>query len=340
VDEINEAALPRYGIDETAEKTGVSAATMRVWEQRYGWPKPERNESGYRLYSENQISDLARLKALLDNGFSLRDVIMDGAPRWPSERVDRPERPRFEVADLPEPRTPLAKKVRDRLIEALLTGDEGTVDWAVNQAPLIKPMERMDVYMRVLERAGRAVPEALVPFLAMVPPPTDPSAPVRRGRGRPRKLPASTLRSTVAGARVVSGAAAPDAAAAVPGATGEGEAVVGALPVRRGPGRPRKHPLPAPAGVVSEVPVVSDAEARPAPRRGSGRPPIAAEGGEQSDVAEHQARVATMRAHFAAARAALAVLEEFANDELVEDVHHAGEHERAAVAVALDLVRR
>ena len=35
-------------IKEVAERTGIAAATIRMWEQRYGFPEPARTASGYR----------------------------------------------------------------------------------------------------------------------------------------------------------------------------------------------------------------------------------------------------------------------------------------------------
>jgi DNA-binding transcriptional MerR regulator/methylmalonyl-CoA mutase cobalamin-binding subunit len=49
-------------------ETGVGKDTLRVWERRYGFPRPERNENGDRLYPHNQIARLRLLKSLLDRG--------------------------------------------------------------------------------------------------------------------------------------------------------------------------------------------------------------------------------------------------------------------------------
>lgn len=49
-------------------ETGVGKDTLRIWERRYGFPRPERNENGDRLYPHNQIARLRLLKSLLDRG--------------------------------------------------------------------------------------------------------------------------------------------------------------------------------------------------------------------------------------------------------------------------------
>ena len=42
-------------IREVAARTGVNAATLRMWEQRYGFPEPARLESGHRRYSDEDV---------------------------------------------------------------------------------------------------------------------------------------------------------------------------------------------------------------------------------------------------------------------------------------------
>ena len=58
-------------IKEVAERTGIAAATIRMWEQRYGFPEPERTPSGYRMYSEQDVDALRRVSTLRDTGLSV-----------------------------------------------------------------------------------------------------------------------------------------------------------------------------------------------------------------------------------------------------------------------------
>jgi DICT domain-containing protein len=53
-------------IRQVAERTGVSTATLRVWEARHGFPRPERRPSGHRRYSEaecERVSGVVRDRA-------------------------------------------------------------------------------------------------------------------------------------------------------------------------------------------------------------------------------------------------------------------------------------
>ena len=48
--------------------TGLSKDTLRVWERRYGFPLPQRDALGERLYPLDQVDKLRTLKRLLDLG--------------------------------------------------------------------------------------------------------------------------------------------------------------------------------------------------------------------------------------------------------------------------------
>ncbi len=66
----------RYRIQTVSQMTGISTATLRAWERRYGVPSPVRGESSsYRLYSEDDISFLKQLKKLCDQGLAPSEAI-------------------------------------------------------------------------------------------------------------------------------------------------------------------------------------------------------------------------------------------------------------------------
>ena len=57
-----------YAIGVVERDTGIGRDTLRIWERRYGFPKPVRNEKGERIYSESQLRRLQRIRRLLDQG--------------------------------------------------------------------------------------------------------------------------------------------------------------------------------------------------------------------------------------------------------------------------------
>ena len=69
----------RFRIGELAQRTRVSADSLRVWERRYGLLHPERSEGGYRLYSsedEDRVRAMVRhLKGGVPAGEAARLVL-------------------------------------------------------------------------------------------------------------------------------------------------------------------------------------------------------------------------------------------------------------------------
>jgi methanogenic corrinoid protein MtbC1 len=57
-----------YPIGVVERDTGIGRDTLRVWERRYGFPEPVRNEKGERTYTEAQLRRLQRVRRLLDQG--------------------------------------------------------------------------------------------------------------------------------------------------------------------------------------------------------------------------------------------------------------------------------
>jgi DNA-binding transcriptional MerR regulator len=64
--------MPQLTIGEAAARLHSSPSTIRSWEQRLGYPIPERSRSGRRLYDE---SDIALLSDALSRGLSISSAI-------------------------------------------------------------------------------------------------------------------------------------------------------------------------------------------------------------------------------------------------------------------------
>ena len=62
-------------ISDVAERTGIAAATIRMWEQRYGFPEPARTASGYRVYTDDDVEVLKRVSALREGGLSVSGAL-------------------------------------------------------------------------------------------------------------------------------------------------------------------------------------------------------------------------------------------------------------------------
>lgn len=55
--------------------TGLSKDTLRVWERRYGFPQPQRDGYGERVYPLVQLDKLRLVKRLMDQGFRPGKII-------------------------------------------------------------------------------------------------------------------------------------------------------------------------------------------------------------------------------------------------------------------------
>ncbi len=53
-----------------SQHTGISAEVLRSWERRYGLLEPERTAGGFRLYTEDDVRRVLRVKALIAGGAS------------------------------------------------------------------------------------------------------------------------------------------------------------------------------------------------------------------------------------------------------------------------------
>ena len=68
---------PTLSIGDLAERTGVAPATLRMWEQRHGFPVPERLDSGHRRYAESDVASIQRILHRRDAGSRLDAAIAD-----------------------------------------------------------------------------------------------------------------------------------------------------------------------------------------------------------------------------------------------------------------------
>lgn len=88
-------AEPGCSIRVVVNRTGVAADTLRVWERRYGFPKPERRPGGSRAYSEDDVARLVLVQRALAAGYRPSEVVP--LPRAELERIVARE-PSAEVA--------------------------------------------------------------------------------------------------------------------------------------------------------------------------------------------------------------------------------------------------
>ncbi|MCZ4305027.1 cobalamin B12-binding domain-containing protein [Zoogloeaceae bacterium G21618-S1] len=66
------SALPIAAVE---RDTGIPKDTLRVWERRYAFPQPVRDDKGERLYPAEQVEKLRLLRRLLDQGHRPGNIV-------------------------------------------------------------------------------------------------------------------------------------------------------------------------------------------------------------------------------------------------------------------------
>ncbi len=130
-----------YTVKQVAALTGVSEATLRAWERRYGIVAPTRSPGGYRLYDDEHVGRLRRMAALVDAG----------VPASHAARATLAEEPAAPGAsENPEP--------DGDLIDAAASLDPARLHATVAAAFAAAPFEQVaDHWLRSqLDRLGRA----------------------------------------------------------------------------------------------------------------------------------------------------------------------------------------
>jgi DNA-binding transcriptional MerR regulator/methylmalonyl-CoA mutase cobalamin-binding subunit len=136
----NDENVGRYRIQAVAQMTGVSAATLRAWERRYGIPVPKRSSSSYRLYSDRDIELVRRVRQLCDDGMApsqaAREVIAqrDPTPVEP-KKVAPPSEDVYQLAT-------------GKILEGIERFDPDSVKSAIERALYLGPS--VTVFQRIL----------------------------------------------------------------------------------------------------------------------------------------------------------------------------------------------
>ena len=131
--------LPLLRIMDVSRLTGVSAANLRAWEKRHGFPVPDRTSGGQRLYTRAQVEDLERVRDLVAGGLRVGEAVN-------LLRADEPE-----GAPAGDP-----VRIADRLLGALLVVDADEADRVLAEATALLPLDQVvtEVVEPVLRRIG------------------------------------------------------------------------------------------------------------------------------------------------------------------------------------------
>lgn len=143
-----------FTIAEAAKRSGLTMANIRSWGTRYGWPVPQRRANGYRSFSIADVDLLRRVKALVDAGTPVGQIIVDGVPCFPTRDVKRQERTAPDFAAIPQPVSARGQAIRRELETAIAQGDRRHIEMARHLLPTIHPADRDSAVLAVLKAAG------------------------------------------------------------------------------------------------------------------------------------------------------------------------------------------
>jgi len=131
-----------FPIRTVSEITGVNAVTLRAWERRYGLIKPSRTAKGHRLYSRRDIQLIQKILEHLKQGMSISQIsqaiientsaeVSTGSGSW--------------------------GQYSRRMIEAIVSFDEGALDAVYNDAMSLYPVDIVTarLIMPLLDQLGR-----------------------------------------------------------------------------------------------------------------------------------------------------------------------------------------
>lgn len=75
MDERERSGAAVLSIGDLAERTGVSTATLRTWETRFGFPEPVRRPGGHRRYTERHVTEIGVVLRLRAQGLGVHAAI-------------------------------------------------------------------------------------------------------------------------------------------------------------------------------------------------------------------------------------------------------------------------
>ncbi|HWO95720.1 MAG TPA: MerR family transcriptional regulator [Bacillus sp. (in: firmicutes)] len=122
----------KYNIKAISNLVGIQPGTLRAWERRYQILNPVRNESGHRLYTEQDLKVLKWLVEKVEQGFTISQAVS----LLESETTTIQSTTEEDSADSP-------KKIKGELLRSLLSFQEGKVQELLNQAFSLYSVEKV-----------------------------------------------------------------------------------------------------------------------------------------------------------------------------------------------------
>src|SRR4030042_3901514 len=135
-----------YNLKAVIHEIGLSPATLRAWERRYGLLKPQRSPGGHRLYSEYDIEILKWLVARQAEGLTISRAV----ELWRNLAINGEEYLYTSPTMVPMGSAggAVLAEMRIKWIAACLAFDEQTAEQALAQAFAIATAETVCTEVR------------------------------------------------------------------------------------------------------------------------------------------------------------------------------------------------
>jgi MerR family mercuric resistance operon transcriptional regulator len=134
--------MEKLTIGQLAKSAGVNLQTIRYYERRGLIPEPPRNESGYRQYSQKEVSRTLFIKGAQGLGFSLKEIeeLLSLKMEPGTTCGDVKSRVEAKISDIEEKILAL-----QQIKEALLSLTERCMGLGpVSQCPILEEMEKLN----------------------------------------------------------------------------------------------------------------------------------------------------------------------------------------------------
>lgn len=146
---------PTFNLKAVVQETGIKPHTLRVWQQRYGLPRPHRTSGNHRIYTQQDIEIVKWLMARQDEGMTISRAV----ELWHhlADKAREPSQPGNQADNIPTSSGVDAAlaDMRQKWIEQCLKFDKAAAESVLIQAYAIYPIQI--VCLEILQKGLRQV---------------------------------------------------------------------------------------------------------------------------------------------------------------------------------------
>jgi methanogenic corrinoid protein MtbC1 len=149
---------PVFNLSVVLNETGLKPDILRVWEKRYGLPKPSRSSGGHRLFSRLDIETVKWLQARQGEGLSIKhatdlwkELVADG-----QDPIGEYKRSKAFTPELSPIGGVQLDVMRNKWLEACLAFNRHQADAILNEAFALYPIEHIcvEILLKGLSQIG------------------------------------------------------------------------------------------------------------------------------------------------------------------------------------------